>query len=353
MRLSFPRAVPLKNKPQKGVEVLDKIDFVMIWVDGADPEWVREKNSYLSPDERGDNSEIRYRSWDNLQYWFRGVEKFAPWVNRIHFVTWGHLPPWLNTDSPKLNIVNHRDYIPQQYLPTFNANTIELNLHRIKGLSEHFVYFNDDMFVTSPVKPEDFFRDGCPMDTYGLDCIYFAKKSAGFFNGNDIELINTHFDKNKIFKSRERKKWLSLKNGMTRVVKTRLLNVWPWFPGIYYNHLPTNFLKSTFEKVWELEGETLDLTCRDKFRTKSNCNQWLMKFWQLCEGAALPRNKKIGRCFHIKDNIYNEMLDSIETGRYKLICVNDTIGTRDFDLQKQQVIEAFEKLLPEKSGFEL
>ena len=107
------------------------------------------------------------------------------------------------------------------------------------------------------------------------------------------------------------------------------------------------------QKVWEAEGDTLDLTCRDKFRTKSNCNQWLMKFWQLCEGIAVPRDKKIGRCFHIKDNIYNEMLGSIGSGRYKLICVNDTVGTRDFELQKQQVIEAFEKLLPEKSGFEI
>ena len=139
---------------------MDKIDFVMIWVDGADPAWRAEKNKYDSSDERGDNTEIRYRSWDNLQYWFRGIEKFAPWVNRIHFVTWGHLPAWINKNNPKLNIVNHKDYIPEKYLPTFNANTIELNLHRIKGLSEQFVYFNDDMFVTAPVKPEDFFRNG-------------------------------------------------------------------------------------------------------------------------------------------------------------------------------------------------
>lgn len=336
----------------KGVDLLEKTDFVMIWVDGADPAWIEEKNRYDSRAEKGDNTEVRFRSWDNLQYWFRGVEKFAPWVNKIHFVTWGHLPPWMNTDNPKLNIVNHREYIPQEYLPTFNANTIELNLHRIKGLSEQFVYFNDDMFITAPVAPADFFRNGCPMDTYGLDCIYFGKKSAGFFNGNDIEIINTHFKKNEVFSTSVRKKWFSPKNGMKRVVKTRMLDAWPWFPGIYYNHLPSNFLKSTFEKVWELEGDTLDQTCRDKFRTKNNCNQWLMKFWQLCEGKAIPRSTDIGRCFHIKDNIFGELLDSVEHGRYKLICANDTIGTSNFELQKEQLINAFDKLLPEKSGFE-
>ena len=76
----------------------NKIDFVMIWVDGNDPEWQKEKNKYDSSDEKGDNTIVRYRSWDNLQYWFRGIEKFAPWVNKVHFVTWGHLPPWLNKE---------------------------------------------------------------------------------------------------------------------------------------------------------------------------------------------------------------------------------------------------------------
>ena len=334
------------------VILLDKIDFVMIWVDGNDPEWQKEKNKYDSSGEKGDNTVVRYRSWDNLQYFFRGVEKFAPWVNKIHFVTWGHLPPWMNTSHPKLNIVNHRDYIPEKYLPTFNANTIELNLHRIEGLADQFVYFNDDMFVTAPVKPEDFFRDGRPMDTYSLDCIYFGKKSAGFFNGNDIELINIHFDKNECMK-RDFRKWFSLRNGIKRVIKTHALNMWPWFPGMYYNHLPGNYLKSTFVKIWELEGDTLDATCMDKFRTKSNCNQWLMKFWQLAEGLPVPRGVGIGRCFHIKDNIWDEALDSIARGRYRLICINDTIYTKDFDLQKQQVIDAFETLLPEKSAFEI
>ena len=77
------------------------IDFVMIWVDGNDPEWRKEKSKYDGKVVTASNSEVRYRDWDNLQYWFRGVEKFAPWVNKIHFVTWGHLPEWLDTTNPK------------------------------------------------------------------------------------------------------------------------------------------------------------------------------------------------------------------------------------------------------------
>jgi hypothetical protein len=55
--------------------------------------------------------------------------------------------------------VKHEDYIPKEYLPTFNANTIELNFHRIKELSEHFVYFNDDTFITNYMNESDFFEN--------------------------------------------------------------------------------------------------------------------------------------------------------------------------------------------------
>lgn len=88
-----------------------KIDFVIPWVDGTDLEWINEKNKYLPEDQKKlSTSEERYRSWDNLQYWFRGVEKFAPWVNHIYFVTWGHIPKWLNVSHEKLVIVKHQDY---------------------------------------------------------------------------------------------------------------------------------------------------------------------------------------------------------------------------------------------------
>ena len=142
---------------------MEKIDFVLTWVDGSDPDWLAQRREY-QPGRGTDAGESRYRDWDNLQYWFRGVEKFAPWVNKIYFVTWGHVPKWLNTAHEKIQIVKHEDFMAPAYLPTFNINSIELNLHRIKGLSEHFVFFNDDMFLIDSVKPEDFFKNGLPCD---------------------------------------------------------------------------------------------------------------------------------------------------------------------------------------------
>lgn len=328
------------------------IDFVIIWVDGNDPVWRAEKAKYDSSVVTNANSDVRFRDWDNLQYWFRGVEKFAPWVRKIHFVTWGHLPKWLDTSNPKLNIVNHKDYIPPEYLPTFNSHTIELNLHRIEGLAEQFVYFNDDMFITAPTTEQDFFVNGKPCDTFALDCICFNKDSAGFFNGANISIINDHFDKDAAFK-RDFKKWFSPKNSLKNLLRTSLLLPWHWFPGLYYQHTPNSFLKSTFEEVWEKEFDVLNRTSSDKFRKTGNVNQWLMKFWQLASGNFEVRRDSFALCYHIKEYNFQKLLNDIPSQKHNMICLNDTADTTDFENKKQAVIEAFEKLLPEKSSFEI
>ena len=137
-------------------------------MDGVDPAWQEDKRECMRQqgmEVKVDDREERYRDWDILQYWFRGVEKFAPWVRKIHFVTYGHLPKWLNTKNPKLHIVNHEDFIPEKYRPTFNSHVIEWNFHRIHGLSDNFVYFNDDI---KTCKTPEFF---CREPTSGHACV--------------------------------------------------------------------------------------------------------------------------------------------------------------------------------------
>ena len=329
------------------------IDVVIAWVDGSDPEWLHEKSQYRPSSMAESDTPVRYRDWDILRYWFRSIEKFAPWVRKIHFITWGHLPPWLDTASPKLNIVKHTDYIPQEYLPTFNSHTIELNMHRIKGLAEHFIYFNDDMFITKPVSPEDFFKNGQPCDTYGLNCIFFGENSAGHFCGSDLEVINTEFKgQKKAIIKRDRRKWYSMKNGARICLKTFLLGGWDWFPGFHYDHLPSSFLKSTLEEVWRKYGEVLDKTCRDRFRRESNVNQWLFKFWQLCKGSCEVRSPQFGKAFHIDDSNFDELCRAITGQTYSMICVNDTPMTTEFEQKKNRVRDCFEAVLPEKCSFE-
>lgn len=174
---------------------MQKIDFVVTWVDGEDREWQRDK-AYWYAQEHGKSDvteyakqaagDMRYRTWDTLKYWFRAVEAFAPWVNQIFFVTCGQIPDWMNTEAPKLVTVSHKEFIPQKYLPTFNSQAIELFFHKIPGLSEHFVYFNDDCFLTAPVCPEDFFRNNLPADCamrrQRWDCHFLASTIIIFHN---------------------------------------------------------------------------------------------------------------------------------------------------------------------------
>lgn len=325
-----------------------EIDFVITWVDGRDEKWLAEKRQY-TPEKESDNREVRFRDWGNLRYWFRGVEKYAPFVRKIFFVTWGHIPEWLDTSNPRLEIVNHRDYIPEKYLPTFNSHTIELNLHRIKGLSERFVYFNDDVFVVSPTKPEDYFKKGLPLDIFALNTVSFGKDTVGHIIGSDLTLINANFKKKVCFKKNLRK-YFSPKYGK-HLVRTILLYKWHYFQGFYNTHLASNFLKSTFEEVWEKEPEVLDQTCSCKFRSLTNVNQWLMKYWQLVTGRFAPMSAKAGKYFKVR-NKNRGLKNDVLSHKYKFICINDNDKLADFEKTREDIIQMFEAILPEKSGFE-
>lgn len=137
------------------------IDIVYLWVDGSDPDWLLEKNKRLSkinntPPEEA-ISPIRFQDHEELRYSLRSLLKFAPFFHHIYIVTMSQRPKWL-LDHPQITIVDHTEIFKDKtHLPTFNSNAIESNLHRIPNLSEHFIYFNDDMFLGAPVTPFDFF----------------------------------------------------------------------------------------------------------------------------------------------------------------------------------------------------
>jgi hypothetical protein len=135
------------------------IDLVYTWVDGNDPEFQRTRQQYINPTAPGaDFRDRRWTSHDELRYSLRSVARFAPWIRTIHIVTNGQRPAWLNLAHPKIRLVTHQQIFRwPEHLPTFNSTSIESHLHRIPGLSEHFIYANDDMFLGAPVEPGDFF----------------------------------------------------------------------------------------------------------------------------------------------------------------------------------------------------
>lgn len=331
---------------------MNKIDFVILWVDGADEKWLAEKAKYSNNVCKEAGGVHRFRDWDNLQYWFRGVEKFAPWVNQIHFVTWGHLPKWLNKNHPKLNIVQHSDFIPEKYLPTFSANPIELNIHKIHGLQEKFVFFNDDMFIIDKVSEKDFFVKGLPCNTFRMDLVETNTEDDLFFNilVNDLVMMKRNFKRYKL-NGKNFFKHFNIKYGLGNINNLFLLR-WKGIHGFTVGHLPNAFLKSTFETIWEREYEKLDEVCQNKFRSKMDVNQYVCEWWQLLSGNFYPRSSKLGRVTSIGNDI-NRICNSIINQDYKIICINDGDDVTDFEKQKEQIKNAFEHIFPEKSEYEL
>jgi hypothetical protein len=138
------------------------IDIVFSWVDGGSLEWQKARakrmSSYVVGE--GDDNEARFRQLDELKYALRSVHLFAPWIRHIFIVTDSATPAWL-TEHPRVSVVRSEDFFSDpSVLPTHNSMAVESQLHHIPGLSEHFLYSNDDMFFGRPVRPELFFTSG-------------------------------------------------------------------------------------------------------------------------------------------------------------------------------------------------
>ena len=286
-----------KNEPELILENKKmEIDFVVTWVDMDDPVWKEEFHRYSGKIDNSVNeiSEARFRDYGFLKYWFRGVEKFAPWVRKVHFVTSGQKPEWLDENHPKLNLVSHSDYIPKKYLPVFNSNLIEIYMHKIPDLSEHFVYFNDDFFITNHLSPTRFFENGLPKD------IAAFRKNTGFSQfekmlKNNIRLINKHFDKKEVFK-RDAWKWYHPSYGK-RGRLNYLLKFYTKFITLRTPHNAQPFLKSTFEDVWNHCGEELTGMSTHRFRSNEDYTLSCLKHGKFAAQTSSPTTPiRIQKC---------------------------------------------------------
>lgn len=330
------------------------IDFVIPWVDGNDPQWLEEKKRYDSCS--GQNRPANYRDWDLLRFWFRGVERHAPWVRRIHFITWGHIPKWLDVNHPKLHIVKHEEYIPKKYLPTFSSHTIELNIHRIQGLSDQFVYFNDDMYLNSDVEGSAFFYNGLPRDIAALNVhCYTLSNPVQMIAIRDAGVINEHFSMRQSIKNNWTR-WFSLSYG-SKLFRTVALIASPRFPGFYTPHCAQAYLKSSFEEVWKAEPRILDETCSHKFREMTDVNQWLVREWQIANGTFYPHRGSFTKRFmpsSNKEKIIRDACECIIAQKTPSICINDSSAYNEDEviIFKCNIEQAFKTAYPSKSSFE-
>lgn len=327
------------------------IDIVVTWVDMNDPGWKEEFNKYSGNPSNESNGVIdaRFRDYGFLQYWFRGVEKFAPWVRKIHFVTSGQKPDWLDENHPKLHLVDHKDFIPSEFLPTYNSVVIERYMHKIPELSSRFVYFNDDFYMLRPIPVERFFRNGLPCD---IAVFQYNPSWSQWYKTlkNSIRLINRNFNKKEVTEQYH-EKWFSPEYGSKSRIN-RLLTPFPKFINLRVHHNAQPYLKSTFYEVWEAESDELTKTSANRFRSSSDYSPELFRTWQICKGNFTPYNTyKDTKMFPLMIKP-QKAVRAIRNQSYSLICLNDNKNIRNYNKLMEEIKNAFESILPEKSSFE-
>ena len=333
------------------------IDAVITWVDDKDPEWRQQKDMYMEAAGKStDTRASRYRDFGTLKYLFRSIEKYAPWINSIYFVTNGQRPEWLNLDNSKIKCIDHKVFLKDENLPTFSSQAIDTNFWRIEGLSEHFIYFNDDMFLTSPVSENDFFINGLPVDMFSERPIFTSNLVASHNMLNIIATLGKYYDRKEVLKN-NRAKVLCPKYGLLFFYNL----IWYFFPfkkfcGLYMNHLPMSYLKSEMKKVYLRDQEIFDLTSSHRFRDISDINQFIFNYESLLSGKFSPMNMdKQGKSFYISTDSNKALFAAIKKERYKRICINDELEDCDdicFEKIKKDLLESFDAILHEKSKFE-
>lgn len=335
------------------------IDFVITWVDGQDPGWIKKREQALGAADQTtiDIRRRRTRDWNTLRYLLRGISKHAPWVHHIFLVTPGQCPPWLNTDHPKITIVNQDDlFEDKSILPTFNNCAIELLLHKIPGLADQFVYLNDDMFFLADTSETDFFKNGMPCITAAISPIlpYYAEDGKGTYgiDVSNFSIVAKHFKKSDVLRNGG-KKFFHPANGR-ELIKTLCCMPFKALPGFNEMHIAYSYLKRSYEEVWRAEPKALSESCKERFRGDFCLNHHAIRYWQMAQGTFSVRKRNFSKFFIIsKKGDEAGPIRCIKKGNPKMICINDDISNEEeFSRIAGHVIRAFEKRFPETCLFE-
>ncbi|MDR1880769.1 MAG: Stealth CR1 domain-containing protein [Tannerellaceae bacterium] len=341
---------------------MEQIDIVIPWVDDQDPLWREALRIYSGQfEEEACCFEKYYRDWETLLFVFRGIEKYMPWVGKIHFLTYGHLPKWLNTAHEKVNVVNHLDFfIRKETFPVFNSLAIEMNLPGIKGLSERFIYFNDDTLVLREAPPERFFVDGRP-----VDCLIQDIPRGGFlyrkFRTNDTYaniVLNAVHPLNAVYPKRELlKKHPELFYHPTYPMADRwrnaLFNLSPSYTWIRPNHIPQPFLRSALMECHALFPALVEETARSKFRRYSDVSQYIYRYLTLVKGNFHPHYYDDAFCMVLSS--YDRFVKELpQMDRRTFVCVNDSqfLPPEDYKRIKPLLLKKMSNLLPDRSAYE-
>ena len=291
------------------------MDAVITYVNGLDPLWQEDYARSIGGEPA---LAKRFRDWGTLPFLIRGIDQFMPFVRNIYLVVAreSQVPQWA---SPRLRVVLHRDIIPPEFLPTFNSTSIEMFLHRIPGLDERYIYFNDDFYPVAPCAEADFFADG---------------KCVKGFTRHLLALDQ--------YKKQTR-------NADRLARKAAGRKMLPFF--VRPQHICSPMLKSVSEEVFRLLEPEL-LARVTPLREDRNVNQYLFQDYALFTGRAVNRRLS-NRHFSLAAHSIGKICNFLEQPSTGMVCINDVQMPQEKFLScRDRLLATFENILPEKSPYE-
>ena len=306
------------------------IDLVYLWVNGNDPKWIAKRDACIGkPSGKQENCAGRYADSGELKYSLRSIEKYAPWIRKVFIVTDEQTPEWLDTSNPKVHVVDHKEIMPKESLPCFNSNLIEHFLDKIPGLSEHFLFANDDMYINRPVSPATFFEaDGLPIlyvnrKPFRKLALYLRERLIGkpmsmyqLFVRNASELVEKHYGK---------------------------------YYGCKLHHNIDAYLKSTITYTNEKFATDFEPMLQKHVRSTEDIQRVVYTYVAMAEkrGHRNFVSHKHSFRLHI-DN--RRLYEKFERYNPLFFCMNDSEYANDAD--RENAIQFLERLFPKKSKFE-
>ncbi|MFI7078166.1 stealth family protein [Micromonospora sp. NPDC049903] len=310
------------------------IDAVFTWVDGSDPEWLARKQAALGTP--GDEvhaiaaNTSRYHNRDELRYAMRALYTFAPWLRKIFVVTDSQLPSWLDPTHPMITVVPHADlFADLGGLSSFNSHAIESRLHRIDGLAEHFLYFNDDVFLGRPLLPTHFFHAN------GIAKFFLSPAQFGLGEAKPTDGPVNAAGKNN-------RRHIQRQFGVTITQKMK--------------HTPFALRRSILYQIEEMLPADVTATAQHRFRHHEDLSipSSLHQYWAYLTGQAVPGDIEYEYADLGHASTPARLAELLTRRHRDVFCLNDTDSDpRTFAEQERMLADFLPRYLPFPAPFEL
>jgi len=308
------------------------IDAVYTWVDSSDPVWQSSYREFKQSVPVGESHPTsrdlgRYTSRDELKYSLRSLEMNLPWVRNIYLVTAGQVPCWLNTDNSKIKVISHADIFdsPEECLPTFNSHAIETQISKIDGLSEHFIYVNDDIFFGRPMSPNVFFT-GSGAVKYSLAKAHYAEATNPRLAVNLAAKLNAEL--------------IESKYGKTTSLK--------------FKHVAHPQLRSIHELIRESFTAEVQSTARHKFRHVEDVSvpSSLAHYVAAAEGVGVPADVDYSYVDLGGDHLPMKLYRLVRGRGMQMFCLNEVASVSEKEKRGRLTKRVLDALFPFKSSYE-